>query len=120
MAKAQKISLDQQRKLLLKPCKTRNELKAWIKYFLNLELPDVTVSRYSDTNPLDVIWEVYDICVNNNNPDKIKELLFVAGRGSGKTLGLTGQQVWNGPSEKGLVHGQTYNIDAQGNITPAS
>lgn len=83
-----KLTLEQERKLLLKPCKTRDELKAWIKYFLNLELPDVTVSRYSDTNPLDVIWEVYDICVNKNNPHKIKELLFVAGRGSGKTLGM--------------------------------
>ena len=84
----QKITLEQERKILLKPCKTRDELKAWIKYFLNLELPDVTVSRYSDTNPLQVIWEVYDICVNGNNPEKIKELLFVAGRGSGKTLGM--------------------------------
>ena len=87
-AGAAKLTLDQERKLFLKPCRTRNELKAWIKYFLNLELPDVTVSRYSDTNPLDVIWEVYDICVNKNNPNKIKELLFVAGRGSGKTLGM--------------------------------
>lgn len=83
-----KLTLEQERKLLLKPCRTRDELKAWIKYFLSLELPDVTVSRYSDTNPLDVIWEVYDICVNKNNPTDIKELLFVAGRGSGKTLGM--------------------------------
>jgi hypothetical protein len=82
------LSRDQQTKLLLKPCRTRNELKAWIKYFLSLELPDCTVSRYSDTNPLEVIWEVYDICVNKNNPEKIQELLFVAGRGSGKTLGM--------------------------------
>ncbi len=83
-----KLTIEQERKLLLKPCKTKAELKGWIKYFLNLELPDVTVSRYSDTNPLQVIWEVYDICVNKNNPDNIKELLFVAGRGSGKTLGM--------------------------------
>lgn len=83
-----KLTREQETKLLLKSCKTRDELKAWIKYFLFLELPDVTVSRYSDTNPLNVIWEVYDICVNKNNPDKIQELLFVAGRGSGKTLGM--------------------------------
>jgi hypothetical protein len=83
-----KLTPEQERKLLLTPCKTRDELKAWIKYFLNLELPDVTVSRYSDTNPLDVIWEVYKICVLRINPEKIKELLFVAGRGSGKTLGM--------------------------------
>jgi hypothetical protein len=86
--KVSKLTLEQERKLLLKPCKTPQEAKAWIKYFLNLELPDVTVSRYSDTNPFMVIWEVYDICVNTNNPGNIKELLFVAGRGSGKTLGM--------------------------------
>lgn len=83
-----KLTPEQERKLLLKPCRTPAEAKAWIKYFLNLELPDVTVSRYSDTNPFMVIWEVYDICVNKNNPNRIKELLFVAGRGSGKTLGM--------------------------------
>ncbi len=83
-----KLTFDQQRKLLLTPCNTRQELKNWIKYHLSLELPDVTVSRYSDTNPLDVIWEVYRICVLKQNPDNIQELLFVAGRGSGKTLGM--------------------------------
>jgi hypothetical protein len=88
MAKSKKkvYTLEQQKTMFLTPCKTRDEFKAWIKYFLNLELPDVTVSRYSDTNPLDVIWTVYDICVNKNNPEKIKDLLFVAGRGSGKCV----------------------------------
>ena len=87
-SKIKQLTLEQERKLLLTPCKTRAELKAWIRYFLNLSLPDVTVSRFSDTNPLDVIFEVYDICVNRNNPDNVQELLFVAGRGSGKTLGM--------------------------------
>lgn len=82
------LTLEQQTKLFLTPCKTIPELKAWIKFFLGLELPDVSVSRYADTNPLMVIWEVYDICVNKNNPNNIQDLLFVAGRGSGKTLGM--------------------------------
>lgn len=82
------LTFEQKKKILLTPCKTRNELKLWIKYHLSMELPDVTVSRYSDTNPLDVIWEVYRICVLKMNPDNIQELLFVAGRGSGKTLGM--------------------------------
>lgn len=86
--KKPKLTFDQQRKILLTPCQTRQELKNWIKYHLDLELPDVTVSRYSDTNPLDVIWEVYRICVLRQNPDNIQELLYVAGRGSGKTLGM--------------------------------
>jgi hypothetical protein len=83
-----KSAIEKETKIFLNPCKTRNELKAWIKRYLGLELPDVTVSRFSDTNPLDVIWQVYDICVNTNNPNNIQELLFVAGRGSGKTLGM--------------------------------
>lgn len=88
MAKQPALTFEQKKKLLLTPCKTRQELKNWIKYHLSLELPDITVSRYSDTNPLDVIYEVYRICVLQQNPDNIQELLFVAGRGSGKTLGM--------------------------------
>lgn len=74
----------QKQALLLKPCKTKAEFHKWIKYFLGMHLPDQAVSRFADTNPLDMIWGVYDICVNKNNPDNILELLYVAGRGSGK------------------------------------
>lgn len=88
MSKAAKLTFEQQQKLLLTPCKNRLELSNWIKYHLGLWLPDVTVSRFSDTNPLDIIWEIYRICVLKQNPDNIQELLYVAGRGSGKTLGM--------------------------------
>lgn len=93
MAKAPKkkqtlMTMEQRTKLLLTPCKTRAELKNWVKYHLNFDLPDTTVSRYADTNPLDAVWEIYDICVNKNNPKNIDELLYVASRGSGKTLGV--------------------------------
>jgi hypothetical protein len=54
---------------------------------LGLDLPDVTVSRHATTNPLDVVFQIYDICVNKNNPDNYQEILYVASRGSGKTLG---------------------------------
>lgn len=82
------LTLDQRTKLLLTPCKSRAELKNWVKYHLNFDLPDNTVSRYADTNPLDAVWEIYDICVNKVNPNNIDELLYVASRGSGKTLGV--------------------------------
>jgi phage terminase large subunit len=88
MSKVAKLTFEQQQKLLLTPCKNRLELSNWIKYHLGLHLPDVTVSRFSDTNPLDIIWEIYRICVLKQNPDNIQELLYVAGRGSGKTLGM--------------------------------
>ena len=83
------LSEDEKRRLaLLTPCKTKDELKNWIKFHLGLHLPDVTVSRYADTNPLDMIWEIYEICVLRKNPENVTELLCVAGRGSGKTLGM--------------------------------
>lgn len=83
-----KLTAEQAELALLTPCKTKGELSNWIKYHLGLHLPDKTVSRYADTNPLDAIWQIYDICVLKNNPDNINELLYVAGRGSGKTLGV--------------------------------
>lgn len=89
MSTAQKtLSMKQRIKALFTPCKTKAELKNWILFHLGMDLPDTTVSRYADTNPLDSIWHIYDICVNNNNPDLVDELLYVASRGSGKTLGV--------------------------------
>jgi hypothetical protein len=84
----EKIPLKTRKKLFFKKCETKQELAKFIQVFFGLYLPDVTVSRYADTNPLDIIWEVYNICVNKSNPDNIEELLYVAGRGSGKTLGM--------------------------------
>lgn len=74
--------------MLLTPCKTEADLKNFIKFFFGLQLPDCRVSRYADTDPFHVVQEVYDICVNKRNPHNIQELLYVAGRGSGKTLGM--------------------------------
>lgn len=80
------LTLEQQRKLFLKSCRTKKEFHKFIKQFFGLHLPDQTVSRFADTNPLDCIWDIYDIVVNKNNPHDIQELLYVAGRGSGKCV----------------------------------
>ena len=83
-----KLSLKQRKILFFKKCETREELSKFIQVFFGLHLPDQVVSRYADVSPLDVIWEVYNICVNKANPNNIEEILYVAGRGSGKTLGM--------------------------------
>lgn len=82
------LTPQQREDMLLTPCKTKEELHNWIKYHLGIWLPDYTVSRYADTNPLDAVWQIYDICVNKNNPEEVQELLYVASRGAGKTLGV--------------------------------
>jgi hypothetical protein len=84
---AKALTRDQLQKMLLAPCKSEQDLKNFIKYFLELELPDKKVSRHADTDPFHMVWEMYDICVNKCNPLDIQELLYVAARGSGKTLG---------------------------------
>ncbi len=80
------LSLIDGQRLLLTPCKTKDEFQNWIRYFLDIDLPSQTVSRFADTNPLDAIWEVYKICVLRENPADIQELLYVASRGAGKCV----------------------------------
>lgn len=80
------LTPQQQSAIFFAKCKTYPDFVNWIKYFIGLHLPDQTVSRFADTNPLHCAWLIYDICVNKNNPKNIEELLIVAGRGSGKTL----------------------------------
>lgn len=86
-SKKRVLTFEDKKQLLLTPCKNRDELRRFIKYFLDLELPDIRVSRYANSTPLDSIWEVYQICVLKQNPENIQELLYVAARGSGKSLG---------------------------------
>jgi intein/homing endonuclease len=83
---ASKFTPEQLERILLTPCRTEKDLKNFIRYFFNLHLPDCKVSRYADTTPFHAVWDVYDICTNNNNPQNIQELLYVAGRGSGKCV----------------------------------
>jgi hypothetical protein len=82
------LTPEQLEKLFMTPCKSERDLKNYIKFFFGLHLPDHKVSRYADTTPFGAIWEVYNICVNKVNPEGVQELLYVAGRGSGKTLGM--------------------------------
>jgi hypothetical protein len=72
--------------MLMTPCRTIKQFSNWVQYFLGLHLPDCVVSRYADTTPLGVAWEVYRICVLRENPENIQELLYVASRGSGKCV----------------------------------
>jgi len=80
------LTASQLEKIFLSPCRTEQELKNYIKFFFGLHLPDFKVSRYADTTPFHAIWEVYNITVNKQNPKNIQEILYVAGRGSGKCV----------------------------------
>lgn len=94
------LSDEELKKLFLTPCKTRQELMNFVKFFFGLHLPDQNVSRYTDTNPFDALWEMYQITVLNKNPDNIKEFVYCASRGSGKTISVAIAQLL------AVVHGR--------------
>lgn len=82
------LSEEKERAYFFEKCKSERELKTWIKYFLDLSLPDTTVSRFADCNPQDMIWDIYNKAVLGNNQKKVKDIIYLAARGAGKTLGL--------------------------------
>jgi len=77
------------KELLLVPCRNKKELRNWIKLFLRVDLPDSTIDPDSNSNPLDMVWRVYETAVWY---DKLKpeerhlKTLFYCSRGSFKTL----------------------------------
>lgn len=80
-----KLTPEQMEKLFLTPCKNRQELMNFVKFFFGLHLPDTTVSRFADINPFDALWLLYQATVLNKDIGS-NNLILCAGRGSGKTL----------------------------------
>lgn len=62
---------------------TKSELQDWLKFFLDIDLPDQIVdTEYSTSSPLDMVWTVYDAAFNNGDTN----FLFYANRDGGKTF----------------------------------
>jgi len=76
------------RRALFTPCETREHLKEWIRVFLNMEFPDCTVSDESSSNPLDMIWDVYNKARLNNDENYARVMAYAC-RGGFKTLGAS-------------------------------
>jgi hypothetical protein len=80
-----------ERRALFTPCMTKEHLQAWIKRFLGIELPDVTVcdddvtTSPSNSNPMDLIWEVYAKAMEGTD-ENFQRFLAFAARDSFKTL----------------------------------
>jgi len=75
---------DQLRQLFFSKCIDRDHLGEWIKKFWGANLPKTTVSRYSNCNPLDSVWDVYNHAIYLK---KGMDVLYISTRGGGKTLG---------------------------------
>lgn len=76
------------RRALFTPCESKEQLARWIRVFLNIHFPDCTVSDESNSNPLDMIWEVYNKARLNDDENYARVMAYAA-RGSFKTLGAS-------------------------------
>lgn len=76
------------RKALFTPCESKEHLALWIKTFLGLWLPDSVVADDSNSSPMDLIWEVYSKC-RQNDDESFYRIMAYANRGGFKTLGAS-------------------------------
>lgn len=73
------------RRTLFTPCETKEQLANWIRVFLDIDLPDCTVSEESNSNPMDLLWELYSKA-RANDDESFAQVMAYAGRGGYKTL----------------------------------
>lgn len=76
--------------LLFRHCQNKRELYNWVKIFLRIDLPDTCVDPESTSNPLDMIWKLYETAVHYDKIEPAErhlKSLFYCSRGSFKTLG---------------------------------
>jgi hypothetical protein len=79
------LDLDRRRELF-RICRSKSELKDWIYFFLDLELPDVIVDPQSNTTPMDMAWDTYAHFTGQITDAEVSRILYYAARDAGKTL----------------------------------
>jgi hypothetical protein len=77
------FSQDERIQFFFEPCKSKEELRRWIKLFLHVELPDEAVDKESTSTPLDFVWTVYSSMMDRKGP---KRHVAACARNTGKTL----------------------------------
>ncbi len=78
--------------LLFQRLLNKEQLRLWLIFFLGVDLADCTVSRFSTSNPLDMVWDIYQFCADDKNEEPL-DLRYIAGRASQKTLSLAALQI---------------------------
>ena len=72
-------------KALFVVCKTKEHLQSWLQVYFNIDLPSYTVDPTSNSNPMDLVWEVYSEALAGD--ESFTQILAYAARGTFKTLG---------------------------------
>jgi hypothetical protein len=77
--------LDAIRPHLFTPCKSKEALHAYILLVLGLDLPDGHIDPSSNSSPMELVWELYDVCMKGGHPD-YSQLMAYSAREGIKTL----------------------------------
>jgi hypothetical protein len=78
-----RLTAEQATQLFLAPIRSKEHLHAWIETYWGVDLAGSVVSRYSNCNPLDAMWNIYKAAI----VDKVGlDLILVSPRGGYKTL----------------------------------
>ncbi len=80
------------RLLLFQKLQNKEQLRLWLIKFLDVDLADQTISRFATSNPLDMVWDIYQFCADDKNDEPL-DLRYIAGRASQKTLSLAALKV---------------------------
>jgi len=78
--------------LLFQRLQNKEQLRLWLIKYLGVDLADQTVSRFATSNPLDMVWDIYQFCADEINEDPC-DCRYIAGRASQKTLSLAALKV---------------------------
>lgn len=78
--------------LLFQRLQTKEQLKLWLQFFLGVDLADCVVSRFANSSPLDMVWDIYQFCADEKNEEPA-DYRYIAGRASQKTLSLAALKV---------------------------
>lgn len=79
------------RAALFVPCDTKEHLQRWIRVYLGLDLPSATIcdddtsTAPSNSNAMDVVWEIYNKARDGTDPN-FQRILIYAARDSFKTV----------------------------------
>lgn len=73
------------RALVCQRLKTKEDLKHWLLYYLDVDLADCIVSRFATSTPLDMVYDIYKFC-DSKDIDEPLSTFYIAGRASQKTL----------------------------------
>ena len=81
-------NLQKRRRVLFSPCATKEDLWRWVKVFLGIDLPNTSVDPESNSSPMDLLWELYQVQMKGGDPE-FREILYYAARDAFKTLVLS-------------------------------